>query len=148
MSKLTGLVRAPTSTSGQPTLPEPEVIDGVVDTYRIPAGAGPGSSSQIFVVDDEGTGRYLVKDPPLDSEELLTLQLLRRSLFESVPLETTTDPRRVVEEHIARMTESKDKRAVPKESHEKLVYFLMREFTGFWEIDPLLNDDNLEEISV
>lgn len=35
-----------------------------------------------------------------------------------------------------------------QKSHEKLLYYLIKEFAGFWEVDPLVNGDNLEEVSV
>ncbi len=35
-----------------------------------------------------------------------------------------------------------------QEAHRKFLYYLLKDFSGFWEVDPLVNDDNLEEISI
>ena len=125
----------------------PEDISGVLDTYTIPAGGGPDSSAQIFVVDDGGLGRYLVRLPKLSPDEKKCLELLRANLLDSIPVEASGDPREVVSDYVWKSAGGLGIADVVEGSHEKLLYFLMRDFTGFWEVDPLFNDDNLEEIS-
>ena len=132
-----------------PAAPDPpEEITGVLDTYRIPANGNPDSSAQIFVVDEDGMGRYLVRPPRLDPGEKAALDLLRANLLDSIPAEAKGEPLEVVSDYVTRASDELGIGAVVDLSHDKLLYFLMREFSGFWEVDPLVNDDNLEEISV
>jgi len=126
----------------------PEQIGGVLDTYRVPAGAHPDASAEVFVVEEDGIGRYLVRLPKLSVEEEKALELLKSNLFDSVPADADGDPRDVVAEYIWRTAEGTGLAPLVRGSHEKLLYYLMKEFAGFWEVDPLMNDDNLEEISV
>ncbi len=126
----------------------PEEIEGVLDTYRVPAGGKPGSSAEVFVVDHDGVGRYLVRPPKLNDEERRALEVLKVNLLDSIPLEAAGDTRELVAEYVWRTAEGAGLAPLVEESHDKLLYYLMRDFAGFWEIDPLMNDDNLEEISV
>ena len=126
----------------------PEEIEGVLDTYRVPSGGKPDSSAEVFVVDNDGVGRYLVRPPKLSSEENRILELLRVNLIDSIPADASGDPREIVADYIWRSAEGTGSPQVARDSHEKLLYYLMRDFAGFWEVDPLVNDDNLEEISV
>ena len=132
----------------QPAPPPPEEITGVLDTYRVPSNGSPESSAQIFVVDEDGMGRYLVRPPKLSAEEGRALDALRANLLDSIPAEASGDPRRVVSDYVLRAAEGLGVAPVVEGSQEKLLYYLMRDFAGFGEIDPLVNDDYLEEISV
>ncbi len=125
-----------------------EEISGILDTYRVPARGKPEASAEVFVVDNDGVGKYLVRLPKLSLQERKALDVLRVNLLDSIPLEAKGDTREVVADYIWRTAESAGLSSVVEKSHEKLLYFLMRDFAGFWEVDPLMNDDNLEEISV
>ena len=125
----------------------PEEIQGVLDTYRVPTGAPPEVSAEVFVVDEDGVGRYLVRLPRLSDEEEKGLQLLKANLFDSIPADSDGDPKDVVSEYMWKTAEGTGLASLVHGSHDKLLYYLMKEFAGFWEIDPLMNDDNLEEIS-
>ena len=126
----------------------PEQIGGVLDTYRVPAGAAPDASAEVFVVEEEGVGKYLVRPPKLSNEEREAIDLLRSNLVDSVPVDARGDTREVVADYMWRTAEGTAIGPLVQESHEKLLYYLMRDFSGFWEVDPLVNDDYLEEISV
>jgi archaeal flagellar protein FlaI len=140
-------VESPPEKSPLP-VPAPEEIGGVLDTYRVPSGGRPDASAEIFVVEDQGVGRYLVRQPKLSQEEGAALDLLKANLIESIPVEAKGDPKEVVADYIWKATEGTGFEETVHDSHEKLLYFLMKDFAGFWEVDPLVNDDNLEEISV
>ncbi len=99
------------------------------------------------MVDDDGLGRYLVRLPKLETEEAKCLDLLRANLLDSIPFEASGDPREVVSEYVWKSAGALGIGEVVDVSHEKLLYYLMRDFSGFWEVDPLVNDDHLEEIS-
>jgi flagellar protein FlaI len=131
-----------------PVVEPPEEIRGVLDTYRVPAGASPDASAEIFVVEEDGVGRYLVRLPKLSDDEARALRNLRANLIDSIPADANGEPREVVAEYIWKTTEGTGLGPLVRESHDKLLYYLMKDFAGFWEVDPLVNDDNLEEISV
>ena len=126
----------------------PEEIEGVLDTYRVPAGGRPGASAEVFVVEQDGVGRYLVRLPKLSLEEGKAVELLKSNLVDSIPADADGDPRDVVEEYMWKTARGTGLAPLVEDSHEKLLYYLMKDFAGFWEVDPLVNDDNLEEISV
>jgi flagellar protein FlaI len=126
----------------------PEIIGGVLDTYRIPAGGGVDTSAEVYVTEQDGMGRYLVRLPKLDGQEERALGLLRVNLLDSIPFDVSGDTREVISEYVWRSAEDLGLGAVARESHDKLLYYLMRDFTGYREIDPLMNDDDLEEISL
>ena len=154
MSRVWGLFRSQGGTEGERTPPPSaasgpdEEIAGVLDTYRVPSNGNPECSAQVFIVDDDGMGKYLVRLPKLDREEKEALDLLRANLLDSIPAEASGDPRGVVSDYVMRASEGLGVSDVVEGSHDKLLYFLMREFSGFWEVDPMVNDDSLEEISV
>ncbi|HKT21156.1 MAG TPA: hypothetical protein VJR06_00840, partial [Nitrososphaerales archaeon] len=127
------------------TVEPPEEIRGVLDTYRVPAGGKPEASAEIFVVDEDGAGKYLVRLPRLSERELRALEILRLNLLDSIPAEAAGEPRDVVADYIWRTSDAAGLADVVQESHDKLLYYLMRDFAGFWEVDPLMGDDNLEE---
>ena len=129
-------------------VPPPEEFRGVLDTYRVPAGAKEDASAEIIIVEESGVGRYLVRPPRLDAGEAEALRVLRTGLVDSIPVEAEGDPRQGVSEYAWKTAEGTELEAVAHASQEKQLYYLMREFTGFWEIDALVDDDNLEEISV
>ena len=131
-----------------PVVQPPEEIRGVLDTYRVPAGGKPDASAEIFVVDQDGAGRYLVRLPKLSPEEARALEVLKLNLLDSIPADAKGEPREVVADYVWRTSDAAGLSEVVHESHDKLLYFLMRDFAGFWEVDPLMNDDNLEEISL
>ena len=132
----------------RPPVEPPEEVKGVVDTYRVPAAGKPESSAEVFVVDEDGAGRYLVRSPKLSEEESRALELLKVNLLDAIPAGTGGDPRDVIAEYVWTTSEAVGIAELVHESHEKLLYYLMRDFAGFWEVDPLMNDDDLEEISV
>ncbi len=129
-------------------LEPPEEIGGVLDTYRVPAGAPPDASAEVFVVEEDGVGRYLVRPPRLSDEEGKALELLKADLIDSIPVDAEGNPRDVVSLYLSKTAEGTGLAPLVRGAYQKLLYYLMREFEGFWEIDPLVNDDNLEEISV
>jgi archaeal flagellar protein FlaI len=126
----------------------PTIVGSVLDTYRVPRDGTRDASAEVFVVDDEGLGKYLVRLPELDGEESQALGLLKKNLLDSIPVGTSGTPREVLTEYVTRIAEGTGMQAVVKESGDKLLYFLLKEFLGFWEVDPLINDDRVEELSL
>jgi len=143
--------RSPSVDEGDhaPRLIEPhEVIEGVLDTYRVPADAPPDASAEVFIVEEDGVGRYLVRLPRLSDEEGRALELLKSNLVDSIPADVNGEPRDVVAEYMWKTADGAGLAPLVQRSNEKILYYLMKDFAGFWEVDPLVNDDSLEEISV
>ena len=132
-----------------PRMSEPEEeIEGVLDTYRVPADGRPDASAEVFIVEKDGVGGYLVRLPRLSDEEGRAVELLKANLVDSIPADAKGEPRDVLAEYMWKSAEGAELEPIVRRSHEKLLYYLMKDFAGFWEVDPLMNDDNLEEISV
>ena len=151
MSRMKGLLWGKGPAEGaQPErkVEPPEEIAGVIDTYRVPAGAKPEASAEVFVVEQEGVGKYLVRLPKLSEVEAKALEVLRVNLLDSIPAGAFGSPRDVVADYVWRTAEQAGFVSVAQESHDKLLYFLLRDFAGFWEVDPMMSDDYIEEISV
>lgn len=131
-----------------PLVEPPEAIGGVIDTYRVPKTATEDASARVFIVEEGGLGRYLVRPPRLTQYEEGALKVLKSNLLNSVPAGTGQDPRALMEEQLVTVAEEAGLADLVKRSKSKLLYHLGREFAGFWEVDPLVNDDEVEEISV
>ncbi len=128
--------------------PPPKLIGSVLDTYRVPKNGGPDSSAEVFVVDDEGLGKYLVKLPELDDREAAAVSVLKKNLIDSIPADATGRPEDVIRAYVESISDEMGTAGALKASEDKILFFLLREFLGFWEIDPLVNDDRIEEISL
>ncbi len=156
MSRLLGIlgagtkeeVASPPAARARAPPPEPETIAGVLDTYRVPSGGKPDSSAEVFVTDEDGAGRYIVRLPELEEAEAEALSLLTKNLLDSIPVEVTGRPEKVISDHVRAISEEAGIGEVVKASEEKLMFFLLRDFLGFWEIDTLMGDDKIEEVSL
>lgn len=120
----------------------------VLERYVVPRGAPREAAAEIRVVRRGGVGRCLVRLPPLDQGELGALALLKADLLSSIPADASGEQERVIDAYVARTAEAAGILPLVKEKHDKLLYYLLREFSGFWEVDPLIADDAIEEISV
>lgn len=129
--------------------PPPLAIDGtIVATYRVPANGDPEATPEVIVVDNQTFGKLIVNEPFLTTSDKLTLQLLRDNLRNSIPIEAIGRPTEVLEKYMWETAEKAGILESVQRSSKKLLYYLMKDFVGFWEIDPLINDDNIEEISI
>ena len=115
----------------------------MVDTYSV-GGTGSSGTAQVFIVDEEGFGKTLLRLPALSEEERSILDILKRNLWESVPVEVAESPEVGLREYAKRSILGL---GATENSADRLLYHLMREYLGYWEIDPLMNDDRVEEIS-
>lgn len=120
----------------------------MLDRYRIPSGGSPDSSVEVTITDIDSVGRYGVASPPLDKEEQAALEVLRRDFLDVVPPEASGTPEDTVKEYLWPTAERAGVADTVRRSQEKLAYYLLREFAGFWELDPLMKDEKIEEVSV
>jgi len=132
----------------EPPLPRIPTEAVVLDRYTVPQGADPDAAAQVTVYELDSLGRYSVSLPELDQEEAAALGLLRGSLRNAVPFDASGESREVIERYLWKTAEDADILHVAKRSSAKLLYYLLKDFSGFWEVDPLVCDDALEEISL
>ncbi|MFQ6053950.1 MAG: type II/IV secretion system ATPase subunit [Candidatus Bathyarchaeia archaeon] len=102
---------------------------------------------------DEKTGklRYLLVEPTLSDDEVLILKELKKIIIESVDIPISVlrdegDMEAYLRDQIKRAFK-RFKRKVAKESEEKFIYYLKRDFLGYGKIDLLMRDENIEDIS-
>ena len=135
-----------------PLVPESSdvsVVRGEIrETYRIPADAPEDASAKVIIVDKARFGEYIVELPPLSRKEGEALALLRKNLVNAIPAEATGTIESVVEKYLWETAEKAGLLEIVKNSYRKFLYYILKDFAGFWEIDPLINDDNIEEISL
>lgn len=119
----------------------------VVDRYRVPANEDLEASAEVTVLENDSLGRYEVKLPALDDEQRTTLLALRENLRSSIPVEETGTPEDVLSRYLDSAKRQLSSPIAPGDG-EKFRYYLKRELYGFWELDPILADDDVEEVSV
>ncbi len=142
-----GTAQAPTR---QPPHSPPAItIHGnVIDSYRIPPNGDPDSSDEVFITDSNSFGQYVVQLPPLAGVQLQALNLLKDNLRNAIPVDASGSPQQVLERYLWETAEKAGLLSVVQEAHRKFLYYLLKDFSGFWEVDPLVNDDLIEEISL
>ncbi len=105
--------------------------------------------------DDTGSLVYEVLEPPLTEEEKKIVNLIAESLRdkilrERVPPNVIYD-QKLSEEYIRGEVSkimSKLKLNISREQLDKLLYYIVRDAIGFGKLDPLMRDDNIEDINV
>jgi len=135
--------------SEPPESPPPLTIQGeVIDSYRVPADADPDSSAEFTIVDRDSFGSCVVSLPYVTRKEEQALALLKENLRNAIPVDTAGSPEQVLRKYLWETAEKAGLLSILEKAHRKFLYYLLRDFSGFWEIDPLVNDDNIEEISL
>ncbi len=122
----------------------PEEKEWVVDRYWLKA---PFSYAKI-VLNWEHDLTYMIVEPKIDEKELIVLEetyeYLRSVLVYDSPKmkdEMTLDLR------FARRAVRSFYPEIPDERVEILLYYLQRNFLGYSKLDPLMNDENIEDIT-
>ena len=132
-----------------PESPPPLTVQGeVIDSYRVPADADPDASAEFTIVDRDSFGTCIVRLPYVTKKEEQALALLKENLRNAIPVETAGSPEQVLGKYLWETAEKAGLLSILEKAHRKFLYYLLRDFSGFWEIDPLVSDDNIEEISV
>ncbi|MBI3841057.1 MAG: type II/IV secretion system ATPase subunit [Thaumarchaeota archaeon] len=123
-------------------------VGNVLDSYRIPHDTGPDSSARVLIVEDRGRCRYLVEMPELTDEEAEVLGVLKSSLHNSIPAGAIGSTEDLLSEYVWKTASELSLLGVVENAREKLLYHLLKDYTGFWEMEPVVNDDRIEEISI
>jgi flagellar protein FlaI len=94
---------------------------------------------------------YEVIEPTLQKEEERRLQEVKTLLMEEVNVNLNDiETKEKAESYLAEKTKEMIKKyqiKIPPESFDKLVYYVIRDFLGYWKIDPLMKDHLIEDIS-
>jgi len=129
--------------------PPPLTVQGeVIESYRVPANAEADSSAEFTIVDRDSFGSCVVRLPFLTRKEEQALALLKENLRNAIPVETAGSAEQVLRKYLWETAEKAGLLSILEKAHRKFLYYLLRDFAGFWEIDPLVNDDDIEEISL
>lgn len=105
----------------------------------------------IEINEDRGTLMYHIVEPNLNEDESELLDRIKHLLIDrmDVSLDVLNDPDRM-EEYLRAQIQllfRKFKREIPKESEDKFIYYLKRDFLGYGKIDLMIRDENIEDIS-
>jgi archaeal flagellar protein FlaI len=102
-------------------------------------------------VDSDGKETYTVIEPTMTPEEETILQHIKNDIVINigVPLDILKkeDSMKLYLDEITRKVLKKFKKEVPKESEDKLMYYLVRDFLGYGKIDIVFHDPNIEDVS-
>ena len=105
----------------------------------------------IEINEDKGTLKYHTVEPFLSEEESELLTRIKSLIIDQmdVSLDVLKDPEQM-EEYFrseVQLLFKKLKSKIPKESENKFIYYLKRDFLGYGKIDLLMMDENIEDIS-
>jgi flagellar protein FlaI len=103
----------------------------------------------IYIVDENGSGKYIISEPSLTEDERRTYSFIMNDLYSSLPgsMEMEADPVQYIEKHIWEVSERLGIVDQVKEAYPKFKYFITRETTGYRQIDALISDPDVEEVS-
>jgi flagellar protein FlaI len=94
---------------------------------------------------------YEVIEPTLQKEEEKRLQEIKTLLMEEVNVNLNDiETKEKAENYLAEKTREMIRKyhiKIPPESFDKLVYYVIRDFIGYWKIDPIMKDHLIEDIS-
>jgi flagellar protein FlaI len=94
---------------------------------------------------------YNVIEPTITEEEAGILKSIKDAVILNVgvPLKVLKDEDKMKEylDQMIKRVLKKHQKVIPKESEDKLKYYLVRDFLGYGKIDLLFRDPNIEDIS-
>ncbi|MCW1301483.1 MAG: type II/IV secretion system ATPase subunit [Candidatus Nanoarchaeia archaeon] len=130
-----------------PTIPEFKEIREVDVKYPL---IPPFASAHIFWDDNAKELVYHIIEPPLDEKERQILMLVTETLVEALEVEISMLQKQEVEELITEAVKRILKEynlKVDKDTLSKLMYYIFRNSVGFNELEPLMRDPYIEDIS-
>jgi len=105
----------------------------------------------IEINDERRSLMYHTVEPTLTDDEDALLDRIKKLLIDrmNVPLDVLRDSEEMEEylrDDIQKLFK-RFERDIPKESEDKFIYYLKRDFLGYGKIDLLIRDENIEDIS-
>ncbi len=143
--------------SSQSVRPFRPAKDGHLGTFELPAGheeldrywVNAPFAYIVITYDDEASERYYnVVEPDLDEFEQGLLGRIKTDIRAPLMYQATDedDIESVLVEELKRLIETYGI-DVDMSTFHSLFYYLKRDFRGFGKLDPLLNDEHIEDIS-
>jgi len=111
----------------------------VVEKYRV-------GDAEVYIVENDGYGYYMVNEPNLSNEELKALSDVLDELIRMVP-PRIHNPDKFLDDTLRKFGEMKGFRDIISRSGDKLKYYIKRDMFGYERLDVLFRDDDVEEIS-
>jgi len=111
----------------------------VLEHYKV-------GEADVYIVDKDGYGYYMVNEPNLDEEDLRALAEISDEMIRMISIRVE-DPKKFVEESLLKIGEMRGLRNVIERSMDKLSYYIIRDMFGYERLDVLFNDEDVEEIS-
>ncbi|MEM0480902.1 MAG: type II/IV secretion system ATPase subunit [Candidatus Aenigmatarchaeota archaeon] len=110
----------------------------------------PYAFAHIYFDKNSNELKYEVLEPILDKKEKEALEKIKELIIEFLEVDITELKKEVAIKVISELIEKAVKTLnlkLSKESLEKIKYYVFRDFVGFNEIEPLLSDPYIEDIS-
>lgn len=125
---------------------EPNMTMGleIASSYRI------GELVNVTIGVREGTGYYLIEEPPLSHGDLLLYRSLMRALKTMVkPSDLMLiDPVGYLESYVEKAVEDYGLSGLAGDVKKKIMYYIRRDTLGYGPLDPLIRDPRIEDISI
>jgi len=111
----------------------------------------PFAYAVIYTEPETGKRYYEVVEPPLDNKEKDILDLISKLLFYELDVEYTgfesyEEKCEYIRNKVQEIVK-KYKIKMSEESRSKILYYVEKDFVGLGKIEPLMRDDNVEDIS-
>ena len=104
------------------------------------------NEAEVIIVDEMGSGKYLVREPSVTPEEVNIYKTLMAELFYSQ--KPSAQPTNTIEFFSGFVDDyAKDPdNTLSEESRKKLLYYIKRDVAGYGLLDVPMNDQNVEEV--
>jgi len=105
--------------------------------------------AQILIVEREGKGYYIVKEPQIFGEAKELYDMLTGYLYRNLkPIFIEKDPIGYIESVLEEIAEELGIKSKYEEYYDVLHYYIVRDVVGYGKIDVLMKDPRVEEIAV
>jgi len=105
--------------------------------------------ARVLIVEREGKGYYIVKEPQIFGEAKELYNLLTGYLYRSLkPIFIEKDPIGYIESILEEIAEELGIKSKYEEYYDILHYYIVRDVVGYGKIDVLMKDPRVEEIAV
>ncbi|MFO7619173.1 MAG: type II/IV secretion system ATPase subunit [Thermoplasmata archaeon] len=135
---------------GSPICPIPDITEPGVDEIEIYSIREPHSYARIVYDNNNSEYIYQIHEPPLNESETEVLKLIKDSLERTLEYElekmAIKDKSEYLKKSVDSFIKSREMR-LEAATVEKIHYYISRDFVGYASVDPLMNDQYIEDIS-